>query len=127
MLQLLRARPRPLTTAVMGDRKYDEAEIERHLSEGLEGWGFTDGHLIREFRTGDWRRGSLLAGAIAFLGEAAFHHPDIVLGFPALTVRLRSHDVDGITDRDFELARRIEEVATWRPTAGDGPPDDWIT
>jgi 4a-hydroxytetrahydrobiopterin dehydratase len=46
-----------------------------------------------------------------------------------LTVRLQTHDAGGITDKDFELARRIEDVVTWLPSATDaldGPPKGWV-
>ena len=71
----------------------------------------------------------LLANAIGFLAEAAWHHPELILSYPRLTVRMQSHDAGGITDRDFALARRIEEVVTWRPAPGDGlegPPKRWV-
>ena len=65
----------------------------------------------------------------AFLAEAAYHHPDLEVGFPKLTVRLTSHDAGGITERDLELARLIEERVTWRPAKDSvftGPPEGWI-
>jgi 4a-hydroxytetrahydrobiopterin dehydratase len=43
--------------------------------------------------------------------EAANHHPDLDLRYPLLNVRLLSHDVGGVTERDVALARRISELA----------------
>jgi 4a-hydroxytetrahydrobiopterin dehydratase len=103
-------------------------EIRSRLSE-LDGWQEEDGWLVRRYRTGDWRRTCLVAGGIQLLAEAAGHHPDLELGYPALTVRLRTHDANGITAADFELARRIEETVTWRPGDGSdlpGPAGEWI-
>lgn len=108
---------------------YTENDITRRLSSELPEWSYRDGYLSRTYDTGDWRRTSLLSGAIAYFAEAAFHHPDLVMGFSTLAVRLRSHDVDGITGRDFDLAARIEETARWRPgeaSALSGPNDEWI-
>ena len=103
-------------------------EVQRHLQD-LPGWEEEGGSLVRRYRTGDWRRTCLVAGGIQLLAEAAGHHPDMELGYPALTVRLRTHDADGITASDFELAGRIEETVTWRPGDGSalpGPAGDWI-
>lgn len=103
--------------------------VRQRLESTLPNWRLQDGELVRTYRTGDWRRTNLLAGAIAFLSEAAYHHPAVELGFSSLRVRLVTHDAGGITARDIELARLIEERATWRPEPGSvftGPPDGWI-
>jgi pterin-4a-carbinolamine dehydratase len=106
-----------------------EDVARQRIASSLPRWSVEDGQLVRTYRTGDWRRTNLLAGAIAFLAEAAYHHPDLEVGFPKLTVRLTSHDAGGITERDLELARLIEEHVTWRPGKGSiftGPPEGWI-
>ena len=109
-------------------RTYGEGEIAERLSGPLAAWKHEDGHLTRVFETGSWQRTLLLANAIGFVGEAAWHHPDLRLSYPRLKVLLTTHDAGGITDRDFELARRIEEVATWQPSGGalTGPEEPWF-
>ena len=47
-------------------------------------------------------------GAVA---EELNHHPDIQLTYPKLVVEIYTHDVGGITDFDFALAQRIDELA----------------
>ena len=69
--------------------------------------------------TRDWRMTLLLANTIGYLAEIGWHHPELILTYPRLTVRLQTHDAGGITNKDFELARRIEETATWQPAPGD--------
>jgi pterin-4a-carbinolamine dehydratase len=106
-----------------------EDVARQRLAPTLPKWRVENGQLVRTYRTGDWRRTNLLAGAIAFLAEAAYHHPDLEVGFPQLTVRLTSHDAGGITERDLELAHLIEERVTWRPgkdSVFTGPPEGWI-
>jgi 4a-hydroxytetrahydrobiopterin dehydratase len=63
----------------------------------------------------------MIAGAIAHLAELAWHHPDLIVTYPRVTVRLTTHDAGGISDYDFALARRIEALVGWRPT-DDGLP-----
>lgn len=78
---------------------------------GLDDWRWLVGSLHARFATGDFATGLALADAIGAEAEAADHHPDLDLRYPHLTVRLVSHDVGGVTDRDLRLARRISELA----------------
>lgn len=107
-------------------RTYDETEVRERLARELPSWTVEDGELVRTWETGDWRRTMLLANALAWVAESGFHHPDLHLSYPRLTARLTTHDAGGITDRDFETARRMEEAAGWRPGEGsalEGPPE----
>ena len=63
------------------------------------------------------------------LAEAAWHHPDLTVSYAFVTVKLMNHAAKGITHKDFELAKKIEEVVMWQPGAGEGAvlegtPDD---
>jgi 4a-hydroxytetrahydrobiopterin dehydratase len=110
-------------------RAYAEEEVRAALGATLPAWRHEHGHITRSYATGDWQRAMALANAIGFLAEAAWHHPEIHLSWGRVTVRLRTHEPDGVTERDFALARRIEELATWRPAPGDalaGPEGGWI-
>jgi 4a-hydroxytetrahydrobiopterin dehydratase len=78
---------------------------------GLEDWRWLVEGLHARFATGDFATGLALAGAIGAAAEEAGHHPDLDLRYPFLAVRLVSHDVGGVTDRDLRLARRISEIA----------------
>jgi 4a-hydroxytetrahydrobiopterin dehydratase len=111
-------------------KSYNQAEIEDKLEQELPAWSLEDGEIIRTYETGSWRLTLMLANAIGFAAEAAFHHPELTLGYAQLTVRLTSHDAGGITERDFTLAARIEALATWQPADDDvlpGNPAAWIT
>lgn len=107
-----------------------DPEIHDRLAAQLPSWRYQEGHLVRVFETGAWQRTLLLANAIGYLGEAAWHHPDLLLSYPRLKVMLTTHDAGGVTEKDFALALRIEEVATWQPAEGSaltGPEGGWIT
>lgn len=113
----------------MPDRTYSAAEIDQRLSGNLAAWSFADGTIRRSFHTHNWKATMMAANAVAHLAEAAWHHPDLELSFDTVTVKLSSHDAKGITDRDFALAEKIEQVVAWTP--GDeigsplsGPPSD---
>ena len=58
----------------------------------------------------------MVINTVGHLAEAAWHHPDITASYAWVEVRLMNHAANGITDKDFELAKKIEEVvalATW--------------
>jgi 4a-hydroxytetrahydrobiopterin dehydratase len=100
---------------------YAEPEIAAALTElGLEGWYLEDGWLRRKYNTDGWQATLMLVNAIGFLCEAAWHHADLSVTWAKVTVKLMTHSHGGITDKDFALAQKIEEVALWRP-APDSP------
>ena len=100
---------------------YAQAEIEARLKAELPDWRYAEGQLRRKYRTHGWKATLLAAGAVAHLAEAAWQHPDLLLTYDSVEVRLSSHDAKGITERDFALARKIEELLMWQPGKEDGP------
>jgi 4a-hydroxytetrahydrobiopterin dehydratase len=95
--------------------RYLDGEADDRLRRQLPSWTVTDGHLSRVYKTNGWRTSMLLANGIAHLAEVAWHHPDLTISWGSVGVRLRTHDADAITDKDFELAMMIESYATWKP------------
>jgi pterin-4a-carbinolamine dehydratase len=96
-----------------------EAEVRARLATDLSGWYYEDGMIVRRFRTGGWRASLMVANAVGHLAELAWHHPDLLVTYPAVTVRLTTHSAGGVTEKDFSLARRIEQWVGWRPGAED--------
>ncbi|OFW37855.1 MAG: PTS glucosamine transporter subunit IIABC, partial [Acidobacteria bacterium RIFCSPLOWO2_12_FULL_67_14] len=74
--------------------------------------------IRRVYKTDGWPTTLMLVNAIGYFAEAADHHPDLAVSWGRVRVELSTHSAGGITDKDFELARRIEEVALWRPAPG---------
>ena len=108
---------------------YDEAQIAEKLKD-LPGWWFENGMIRRNYKTDGWPTTLMLVGAIAFVSEAAYHHPDLAVKWGRVTVKLSTHSAGGITDKDFALARKIEEVSLYRPEAGSalgaGTPNKFV-
>jgi len=100
---------------------YGDAEIEQKLKE-FPGWWYEDGWIRRTYKTDGWPTTLMLVNAIGYVSEAAYHHPDRVI------VKLQNHAAGGITDKDFELARKIEESVLWRPKGGalEGTPNKFV-
>lgn len=101
-------------------RVYAEGEIPAKLAEhGLTGWYLEDGWIRRKLTTDGWPTTLMLVNAIGYLAEAAYHHPDLAVTWGKVWVKLKTHSAGGVTDKDFALAKKIEEVVLWRPAAGE--------
>lgn len=101
------------------DKVYADAEAQARITElGLAGWYLEDGWLRRKYTTDGWSATLMLTNAIGYLCEAAWHHADLAITWGKLWVKLKTHSAGGITDKDFDLAQKIEEVVLWRPAAG---------
>ena len=110
------------------DQILTDAELQDALAE-LPGWEVRDGWLRRSFSTPGWTHTMALVQTIGYLAEAAWHHPDLKMGYAKVTVLLQTHRVRGITHSDVELARKIHEVAVWKPSDDSvlgGFPKRWV-
>ena len=110
------------------DHLLTEGELQVALQE-LPDWELRDGWLRRSFTTPGWPHTMMLTAAIGLVAEAAWHHPDLNIGYAKVTVKLQTHRVRGITNSDIELAGRIDDVACWQPAADsalDGFPKRWV-
>jgi 4a-hydroxytetrahydrobiopterin dehydratase len=94
---------------------YSEAEAAELLKGELRHWRVEGGWIRRTYRTNSWKGTLMVINAMGHLAEAAWHHPDITASYAWVEVRLMTHDHKGITDKDFALARKIEEVVHWQP------------
>ena len=102
---------------------YTPAEVEGQIvADGLDGWYYDaeGGWLRRKYTTEGWQATLMLVNAVGYLCEAAWHHADLSVTWGKVWVKLKTHSAGGITDRDFALARKIEQVVLWRPEPG-GP------
>jgi 4a-hydroxytetrahydrobiopterin dehydratase len=97
------------------ERVYEPDEIEARLKRELPHWRYENGWIRRTFRTSGWKGTLMVINAVGHLAEAAWHHPDIAASYAWVEVKLQNHSAKRITDKDFELARKIEDFVSWRP------------
>ena len=100
------------------ERTYNEEEIKARLARDLPRWYYENGWIRRKYKTHSWKATLMVINTVGHLAEAAWHHPDITASYAWVEVRLQNHAAKGITDKDFELAKKIEEVVHWRPGEG---------
>ena len=103
------------------ERVYSDAEARARLAGELPGWAVEGGAIQRRYRTHGWKATLMVINAVGHLAEAAWHHPDLSASYSWVEVRLTTHSAGGITDKDFALARKIEDVVAWRPGEEEGP------
>jgi 4a-hydroxytetrahydrobiopterin dehydratase len=99
---------------------YTEQAIETKLKAELPHWYLENGWIRRKYKTSGWKATLMLVNTIGHLAEAAWHHPDLSVSYAFLIVKLCTHDAKGITDKDFELAKKIESVVSWQPANEGG-------
>lgn len=91
--------------------KLTDTQIHEALAK-LPGWTLTDGKLHREYEFSDFTHAFGFMAAAATRIEALNHHPEWVNVYGKVTVDLSTHDADGVTSYDTELADTLEEIAS---------------
>jgi 4a-hydroxytetrahydrobiopterin dehydratase len=82
-----------------------------HESQGVDDWRVLENEASANFRSGSFARGVEFIDAIRVLADGANHHPDIDLRYASVTVRLTTHEIKGLSERDVSLAREISDLA----------------
>ena len=90
-------------------------ERARQLLGQIPGWEMTEikgrVNLTKTYRFKGFMPGVELVDKIAQLAEEEGHHPDLFLSYGSLKVDLTTHAAGGLTDNDFILAAKIDQVA----------------
>jgi 4a-hydroxytetrahydrobiopterin dehydratase len=113
---------------VSNEKVYSLEEIEKYLESKLPNWYYENGWIRRKYKTSGWKGTLMVINTIGHLAEVAWHHPDLSASYAFVIVKLQNHAAKGITDKDFLLAEKIEDVVHWNPgpenNALEGTPDD---
>ena len=90
-------------------RRLSEERIQRKLGS-LTAWPREGDKIHRRIVCDDFREAMLFINAVAHLAEQVDHHPDIHVAYRTVTLALTTHDAEGLTLRDFQLARSIDAL-----------------
>jgi 4a-hydroxytetrahydrobiopterin dehydratase len=86
------------------------AELSSHLSL-VSGWqSDEDRRIVRNFEFPDFRSALAFVVQIGEIAEEQKHHPDILLGWGKVQVTTWTHDIDGLSEDDFILAAKINQI-----------------
>jgi 4a-hydroxytetrahydrobiopterin dehydratase len=86
---------------------------EEEIASRLEGsqWRREDDEIVREWKLEDFAEAMAFVNRVAETAEQANHHPDIlVYGWNKVRLSLTNHSAGGLTDADFQMAARIDEL-----------------
>jgi 4a-hydroxytetrahydrobiopterin dehydratase len=97
----------PCTTGVPA---LEGAELAR-LHRQVPSWELVEGHHLRKaFRFGDFREALGFVNRVGELAEEQGHHPDLAFGWGWAEVEIFTHRVDGLSENDFILAAKVDEL-----------------
>jgi len=93
----------------MPAKKLSDAEIQVLLPK-LPGWKIVDGKLHQEYKCKDFVAAFGNMTRVALVAEAMNHHPEWFNAWNKVVIDLTTHSVKGISDYDFVLAEKIEDI-----------------
>jgi 4a-hydroxytetrahydrobiopterin dehydratase len=87
-----------------------DEQVSEQLA-GLAGWSREGDSIVHVETLADFKAAILYVGAVAYLAEAANHHPDVMVQWNKVTLTLSTHSAGGLTGNDFALAEQISRLS----------------
>ncbi|HMG00832.1 MAG TPA: 4a-hydroxytetrahydrobiopterin dehydratase [Gemmatimonadaceae bacterium] len=89
--------------------RLSDISIQRELGN-LPGWSRRGEVISKTFQFRDFLTGIDFVAAVAKAADAADHHPDIDIRYTKVTCALSTHSAGGITQKDLDMARKIDRA-----------------
>lgn len=89
--------------------RLSDTEIDERLA-GLNGWERSGEAIVKQFDNGDFKGSVDFVDRLTPEAEDMNHHPDLEISWNKVTVTITTHSQGGLTENDFELARRIDAL-----------------
>ena len=93
----------------MERRKLSPDEVAQQI-EGLDGWLAESDVLMKRFEFPNFAASLDFVNKVGALAEAGDHHPDVKFGWGYAEFAMTTHDRGGLTEFDFDLARKIDAL-----------------
>ena len=90
-------------------KKHSASQIKVALTT-VPDWKKRGATITRTFEFKDFPAAIKFVNAVAKLAEKAWHHPDIDIRWNKVTLTLTTHDAGGLTERDFSLAKKFDQI-----------------
>ncbi|MFV5688521.1 4a-hydroxytetrahydrobiopterin dehydratase [Flavobacterium sp. ZT3R25] len=90
-------------------KTYTEQTVQSQLKE-LNNWQFINNGIEKKFKFLDFTQALGFIVQVGVMAEKRNHHPELFNVYNKVTIRLTTHDADGVTDKDVELAKAIEQI-----------------
>jgi 4a-hydroxytetrahydrobiopterin dehydratase len=85
-------------------------DVASRLMEQLDGWSFEQGHLAKSYYFPDFATALAFVNRIGAIAEEQSHHPDVYMTWGKVSLEVWTHKIDGLTESDFILAAKFDEV-----------------
>jgi len=95
----------------MKREKMTGTEIEESI-KATNGWRLEGDTLFKRFEFQNFAESLAFVNRVGEIAESADHHPDITFGWGYAELRTMTHDRGGITDVDFALVEKIDQIGT---------------
>lgn len=89
-----------------------DEEVRKYLTDLDKAWELKDGKVVKSFQFSSFMDAIEFVNKVAKVAERLDHHPIITINWKTVRFSLKSFDTDAITDRDFNLAKKIEGLFT---------------
>jgi 4a-hydroxytetrahydrobiopterin dehydratase len=89
--------------------KLNTSQIKQALGS-VSDWKKKGSAITRTFQFKDFPAAIKFVNSIARLAEKAGHHPDIDIRWNKVTLTLSTHDANGLTSKDFDLAKKFDQL-----------------
>lgn len=89
---------------------FTEDQIKEYLPNIDPAWKAESGKLGRQFKFKDFTETMAFVNRVADIAEAEGHHPDLHIFYNKLTVELSTHAIKGLSENDFILAAKVDEL-----------------
>lgn len=94
-----------------GTKPFNIDQVTIGKNQLLPGWKVTDNKILqKKFPFENFKRGMAFAQNIAVIAEKENHHPDICIHYTNVEVELTTHAIDGLSENDFIMAAKIDEL-----------------
>ena len=84
-------------------------EIKNQLNL-IPDWEYNDEFLQRNFKFDSFKKTITFLNQVADIAELNNHHPMLINNFNSLIIQLVTHDVKGVSQKDFDLAIAIDQL-----------------
>jgi len=93
-----------------------KVEIQEKL-KAMPHWSHVGKSIVKKFTFKSFVPAIAFVNKIAEAAEKAGHHPDITINYSVVGISLSTHSEGGVTEKDFSLARQIDQIAGDVPAA----------
>lgn len=90
-------------------KAFTEEAVKKELSE-LKNWKFADNGIEKKFKFSDFSTALSFIVQVGLLAEKNNHHPELFNVYNKVNIRLTTHDADGVTKMDIDLAKSINKI-----------------